>query len=82
MFVGCIICALILGYRSGQNPLIFAQTQSVQTVDLKIKGNRKSRIYHLPKCPNHNDIAEQNIVWFKTHAEARAAGYRMAKNCF
>ena len=49
--------------------------------DLRIKGNRDSRIYHLPGCPNYNDIAERNTVWFKTHDEAKAAGFRMARNC-
>lgn len=50
-------------------------------IDLRIKGNRDSLIYHLPKCPNYRDISPSNIVWFKTHDEARAAGYRMARNC-
>jgi len=53
----------------------------VQAVDLKIKGNRSSKIYHLKGCPNYEDIAERNVVWFKTKEEAEAAGYRMAKNC-
>lgn len=50
-------------------------------VDLRIKGNRSSQIYHLPGCPNYGDIADRNVVWFKTHEEAKAAGYRMARNC-
>ena len=54
---------------------------SPDTVDLKIKGNRNSKIYHLPGCPNYNDISDKNIVWFKTHEEAKSAGYRMARNC-
>jgi hypothetical protein len=55
------------------------QTETV--VDLKIKGNKSSRIYHLKGCPNYEDIAERNIRWFKTEDEARTAGFRMAKNC-
>ena len=47
----------------------------------RIKGNRNSMIYHLPGCPNYNQIAPRNIVWFSTEAEARAAGYRRAGNC-
>ncbi len=50
-------------------------------IDLKIKGNKQSKIYHLKGCPNYNDIAERNIVWFKTREEAESAGFRMAKNC-
>jgi len=56
-------------------------TASSNAGDLKIKGNRGSKIYHLRGCPNYDDIAERNIVWFKTHEEAKAAGFRMAKNC-
>ncbi len=50
--------------------------------DLKIKGNKASRIYHLPRCPNYDDIAAQNIVWFKTHSEARDNNFVLAQNCF
>jgi hypothetical protein len=59
-----------------------AQTQPTNTeIDLKIKGNRKSKIYHLRGCPNYADLKESNIVWFKTKEEAEASGYRMARNC-
>lgn len=49
--------------------------------DLRIKGNKNSRIYHLPNCKNYNDISPQNIEWFKTEEEAAAAGFRKAGNC-
>ncbi len=62
------------------SPSSQAQT-TPEVVDLKIKGNNQSRIYHLPKCPNYNDIAERNIVWFKTKEEAEKATFRIAKNC-
>jgi len=60
-----------------------AQTaqSSPEIIDLKIKGNKTSRIYHLPRCPNYNDIAERNIIWFKTKEEAEARKFRIAKNC-
>ena len=57
-----------------------AQSPAVE-IDLKIKGNRKSKIYHLRGCPNYADLKETNIVWFKTTEEAENAGYRMARNC-
>jgi endonuclease YncB( thermonuclease family) len=44
-------------------------------------GNRNSRIYHVPGCRNYNDVAERNRVYFKTEAEAAAAGFWKAKNC-
>jgi uncharacterized protein YgiM (DUF1202 family) len=51
------------------------------TVDLKIKGNKNSLIYHLPNCASYDKISERNIVWFKTTEEAEKAGFRMARNC-
>jgi len=46
-----------------------------------VRGNRKSRIYHLPACPHYNRLHSANIVDFATEAEAQEAGYRKAKNC-
>jgi hypothetical protein len=57
------------------------KSESVTAVDLKIKGNKNSMIYHLPRCASYDRIAERNIEWFKTTEEAESAGYRMARNC-
>jgi hypothetical protein len=46
-----------------------------------IVGNRNSKIYHLPNCPDYSKVSEKNRVPFKTEAEAQAAGYRKARNC-
>ena len=46
-----------------------------------VVGNRRSRIYHLPVCPNYKDVSPQNRVAFKSREEAERAGYRMACNC-
>ncbi len=47
-----------------------------------IKGNRKSKVYHLPEgCPSYGRVSERNIVSFSSEAEAQAAGYRKAGNC-
>ncbi|HVQ39936.1 MAG TPA: thermonuclease family protein [Pyrinomonadaceae bacterium] len=46
-----------------------------------IRGNKRSRIYHWPGCPNYDDIAPNNRVIFKTRVEAERALYRAAKNC-
>jgi endonuclease YncB( thermonuclease family) len=48
---------------------------------IAIIGNRRSRIYHLPNCPNYQDVSERNRVLFSSKEEAERAGYRMAKNC-
>lgn len=37
--------------------------------------------YHLPDCPGAKQIKEENKVWFRTEAEAKAAGYKPAANC-
>ena len=46
-----------------------------------IIGNRNSKIYHLPNCPDYSKVSERNRVLFKTEAESQAAGYRKARNC-
>jgi deoxyribonuclease I len=47
-----------------------------------IRGNRNSKIYHLPQgCPSYNAMAAHNIVEFRTEQEAIDAGYRKAGNC-
>ena len=43
--------------------------------------SRNGSSYHLPDCPGAKQIKEENRVWFKTEAEARAAGYKPAGNC-
>lgn len=68
--------------KTGNSNIAIVQTNASPTeIDLKIKGNRKSRIYHLQGCPNYGDIGDQNIVWFKTVEEAKARGFRPARNC-
>jgi endonuclease YncB( thermonuclease family) len=46
-----------------------------------IIGNRNSKIYHLPNCPDYSKVSERNRVTFETDAEAQGAGYRKARNC-
>lgn len=46
-----------------------------------IRGNRKSRIYHLPECPHYHRLSPANTASFATEAEAQENGYRKAKNC-
>ena len=44
-----------------------------------IKGNKKSKIYHLPGMKNYDDVSEKNAIYFSTEQEAIDAGYRKAK---
>lgn len=50
--------------------------------DLAIRGNRNSKIYHLPSgCPSYERISAHNIVPFGSEAAAVRAGFRKAGNC-
>ncbi|MCB9729977.1 MAG: thermonuclease family protein [Deltaproteobacteria bacterium] len=46
-----------------------------------IIGNVRSHIFHAPGCPDREKVAPHNRQLFATDAEARAAGYRPARNC-
>lgn len=63
------------GGRTAKAPATAAATSG------SIIGNRNSKIYHLPNCPNYTSVSERNRVSFATEAEARAARYRKARNC-
>ncbi|GGI91701.1 endonuclease [Halopseudomonas pertucinogena] len=48
----------------------------------RIKGNRNSKVYHLPEgCPGYRQISDRNVRWFDSEAEALRHGYRKAGNC-
>lgn len=48
----------------------------------EIRGNANSKIFHLPGCPNYDDMARsRNLKSFPTPSAAKAAGYRQAYNC-
>lgn len=55
--------------------------QSNSAQEDEIRGNRRSKVYHLPRCPSYNQVSPANAVLFATEAEAIAAGYRKAGNC-
>jgi endonuclease YncB( thermonuclease family) len=44
-------------------------------------GNKRSKIYHEPACPDYAKVAPQNRVAFQSREEAEHAGYRKARNC-
>lgn len=47
-----------------------------------IRGNRNSRVYHLPVgCPSYSAIKSSNVVEFHSEQQAVKAGYRKAGNC-
>jgi endonuclease YncB( thermonuclease family) len=44
-------------------------------------GNKRSKVYHEPACPDYAKVAPQNRIAFQSREEAEQAGYRKAKNC-
>lgn len=80
--VGTIVLAVSLvfggiGYYYYQKNEKF----KAEIINGKVRGNRKSRIIHLPHCPNYNDILEKNRIEFSTLAEAESRKFRMSGNC-
>src|SRR5580765_2580953 len=73
LLLGLLAWALIHEYR--RNARITA------ILNGPIRGNRNSRIYHVPTCPQYNAIAGSNVHLFASVADASNAGYRPALNC-
>lgn len=44
-------------------------------------GSKNSDIYHFPACRFAKTIKPENLVWFSSTAEAKAAGYRPCGTC-
>ncbi|MEH7291789.1 calcium-binding protein, partial [Priestia megaterium] len=52
--------------------------QSNMSCSGQIKGNKNSKIYHVPGGAYY-DRTQDNIVWFCSEADAQAAGYRKSQ---
>lgn len=77
-----------LGFKTSGIGLTAAGWQNESTLarsgsatDKPIHGNRNSKIYHRPDCPNYLSMAPANRVLFSTVAAAEREGYRPAANC-
>jgi hypothetical protein len=46
-----------------------------------VRGNTRSKVYHLSHCPGFTTVRPANIVTFASEAAAAQAGYRKAGNC-
>lgn len=46
-----------------------------------VKGNVKSKIYHLSHCSGYKTTDDKNAILFASEQDAIAAGYRQAVNC-
>jgi Metal binding domain of Ada len=47
----------------------------------EVRGNKHSKVYHLPGCPGFEAMSPAHVVTFASEAEAQQAGYRKARNC-
>jgi hypothetical protein len=47
----------------------------------EVRGNKRSKVYHLSSCPGFAAISPANVVTFSSEVDAQQAGYRQAKNC-
>lgn len=57
-----------------------SQASSAQRVPGKVKviGNRKSKLYHMPGMKHYHRVRSPNRIVFNSEAEARKAGFRRA----
>jgi phosphatidylserine/phosphatidylglycerophosphate/cardiolipin synthase-like enzyme len=70
------------GAQGGESSEAVASQESQKSGGVgAIKGNPKSKIYHLPTCPGYDRLNPATVVTFTSEVEARRAGYRKAKNC-
>lgn len=44
-----------------------------------IKGNKNSKVYHLPEWPSYYTVKDKNAVYFENEKEAKDAGFRPAR---
>jgi deoxyribonuclease-1 len=77
-----------MGYRpqlainTNVNPAADSRPAVEPEGNLMIRGNRRSRIYHLPAgCPSYSRISPNNVETFVSESAAIDAGYRKAGNC-
>jgi endonuclease YncB( thermonuclease family) len=63
-------------------PFAGTQVMKPDSTAIQIIGNRQSKIYQRPDCPNYTATSPKNRVMFNSAKEAEQAGYRVAKTCF
>jgi len=62
-------------------PAASAEIPPVSASDGIVRGNKRSKVYHLAGCPGFDTLSAENIITFPSEAEAQQAGYRKAPNC-
>lgn len=71
-----------LGIYSDDQEMITEKPEEQETVadttQGKIKGNKRSKVYHCPGQKDYDNISEKNVIYFETEEEAKDAGYKKA----
>lgn len=70
-----------LGQRNSGQGVGSATARQAEIKNPAVRGNRNSRIYHLPHCPSYAAVSQRNAVPFRSEREAQQAGFRRAGNC-
>lgn len=79
VFVFNVQPGIEIDYATGDSHALKSE-QAPQDTEGKIRGNRRSKIYHCPGQAAYEDMADSDhLVIFDTEEEAQAAGYRRAK---
>jgi S1/P1 Nuclease len=68
---------VLAGYRLADVLTAIAGASQGTTV----RGNKRSKVYHLPSCPGFAAVSPANSATFASEAAAAQAGYRKAGNC-
>ena len=71
-------------WRQGRRNLSAASSASTTAVSPPtgpVIGNRKSKVYYWPSCPDYARVSRKNRVAFPSREAAEQAGYRQAGNC-
>ncbi|SFE57899.1 thermonuclease family protein [Peptostreptococcus sp. D1] len=66
--------------NSGEKNISINSKKSSDATSNKIKGNKKSKIYHLPGSKTYSQVSEKNTVYFNTEQDAIDAGYKKSGN--
>lgn len=66
--------------NSGEKNISTNSKKSSDATSNKIKGNKKSKIYHLPGSKTYSQVSEKNAVYFETEQDAIDAGYKKSGN--
>ena len=68
-----------IGLWQNSNERHLPQRKSKLKENGLIKGNKRSKVHHLPGQENYDNISDKNVLYFNSEREAQQAGYRPAR---